>query len=246
MAPRPNSGLEAHEEEILGDSPLSDRYFHNAHKLNESSTPNDLEKEEESDEASSIFIGLLTALTLAVIIITVCAFIFRKLRQRNSVLLNEQIHKSRHLEMSSVTKSSQQSPSLHHQSQPMKTHLPPPQSDPQLLKPRRCSSASCHSACSIMPAGIVEHDASNRRLSLPRCSVSEPAASNCRRASTISVESLSQFVFIPPNQGLSLWRGRARILARHVKRHLLKQDVVIHGCFIPSHCRDQLKHIYVY
>jgi len=55
-----------------------------------------------------------------------------------------------------------------------------------------------------------------------------------------------QFVYIPPNRGLKLWKGRLKIMSRHVKKALLHKQIEIHGCTIPEHCRSQLKRIYVY
>ncbi|XP_043212923.1 uncharacterized protein LOC122377018, partial [Amphibalanus amphitrite] len=75
MAPRPNSGLETHEEEIIGDSPTLEPYLHHTNATTEPDEPwpGELGKEEESQEKISIIVGIVVALLLAILIVIVCA-----------------------------------------------------------------------------------------------------------------------------------------------------------------------------
>ncbi|KAF0302948.1 hypothetical protein FJT64_025007 [Amphibalanus amphitrite] len=167
MAPRPNSGLETHEEEIIGDSPTLEPYLHHTNATT------------ESQEKISIIVGIVVALLLAILIVIVCAAVIRRMRRRR---------------------------------------LPASSEDGKGMRMKRVRRGK----------GVDEDE---EDLPSPLDDLHDPYV---------------QFVYIPPNRGLKLWKGRLKIMKRHLKRSLLKKQIEIHGCTIPEHCRAQLKRIYVY
>ncbi|XP_043212917.1 uncharacterized protein LOC122377014 [Amphibalanus amphitrite] len=52
------------------------------------------------------------------------------------------------------------------------------------------------------------------------------------------------FAEIPPEKGLRRCRSLLRQVARKARKNILHHST--HDCSIPSDCREQLKHIYVY
>lgn len=179
MAPRANSGLETHEEEIIGDSPTLEPYLHHTNNETRENDYDDLGKEEESHEKISIIVGIVVALLLAVLIVVVCAAIIRRMRRRR---------------------------------------LPASSEDGKGIRMKR-----------VKRGKGMEEDFEDEPS--PLDDLQDPYA---------------QFVYIKPNRGVKLWKGRLKIMKRHLKKSLLHKQIEIHGCTIPEHCRAQLKRIYVY
>ncbi|XP_037084283.1 uncharacterized protein LOC119104668 [Pollicipes pollicipes] len=161
MAPRANSGLETHEEEIIGDSPTLEPYLHRVTNETSEHEYDELGKEEEGQEKISIIVGIVVALLLAILIVIVCAAVIRRMRRRGA-------------------------------------RLPASAEDGKGIRLKRVKPGK----------GMVDdYDGEPSPLD----DLHDP---------------FLQFVYIPPNRGLKLWKGRLKIMTRHMTsdRLALKSD----------------------